>query len=566
MHSTPPTPKIERSILLFLLCWFTINCLQAFFTELHPDEAYYWVYSRYLDWGYFDHPPMIALFIKAGYALFQNELGLRLMVVIATTCSIYITWLIAQSYKVSAKTFILLSTPLFVLHIYGFIATPDAPLLLASTLFYYQFRKYQQKDQLSSAFLLALLSACLVYSKYHGILLIGFTLLSDLSIVKRKSFWLIPGLSILLFMPHLYWQFSHDFPSIKYHLVDRSAKPYSFDNTTNYFLNELLISGPLTGILVFYFGWKQKTLRDRFLRTLKFNFIGVFLFFFITSFKGWVEAHWTLIGFIPALILAAIYVEKNPKWKPIYQPLALSGIALIIGLRLLFVIPNSNTKHLPVLRDFFGAKEWAKVMAEKSAGKPIIFQDRFQEPSLYLFYSKSAIPAIGICSWDYRKTQFDIWDMEEQLQGKPAYYVSRGREITAADSFQTSKGAFFGFAIDQLNSYQKLVISCNIDVVTEQTKDIPISIYNPYPYAIHLADTGKSPTTLLYSYWKNGKIQQTDTSSLHLDTTIPSGADVQFKLPINTNLEPGNYHLLISLRTFPFLPSLNARTIPVLIH
>src|SRR5579862_2769325 len=32
---------------------------------LAPDEAYYWVWSRALAPGYFDHPPMIALWIRA---------------------------------------------------------------------------------------------------------------------------------------------------------------------------------------------------------------------------------------------------------------------------------------------------------------------------------------------------------------------------------------------------------------------------------------------------------------------------------------------------------------------
>lgn len=40
-----------------LLVYFVINILQAAFLELHFDEAYYWLYSRNLDWGYFDHPP-----------------------------------------------------------------------------------------------------------------------------------------------------------------------------------------------------------------------------------------------------------------------------------------------------------------------------------------------------------------------------------------------------------------------------------------------------------------------------------------------------------------------------
>lgn len=39
-----------------LLLVFVINCLQAAFTELSDDEAYYWMYAQHLDVGYFDHP------------------------------------------------------------------------------------------------------------------------------------------------------------------------------------------------------------------------------------------------------------------------------------------------------------------------------------------------------------------------------------------------------------------------------------------------------------------------------------------------------------------------------
>ncbi|HTK46544.1 MAG TPA: hypothetical protein VL328_01030, partial [Gemmatimonadaceae bacterium] len=36
---------------------------------LFPDETYYWDWSRRLAGGYFDHPPMIAVLIRAGTAL-----------------------------------------------------------------------------------------------------------------------------------------------------------------------------------------------------------------------------------------------------------------------------------------------------------------------------------------------------------------------------------------------------------------------------------------------------------------------------------------------------------------
>lgn len=59
----------------FYASWFLLSLLQAATTGLFDDEAYYWVYSQYLDWGYFDHPPMIAWLIKLGTSLFAGELG-----------------------------------------------------------------------------------------------------------------------------------------------------------------------------------------------------------------------------------------------------------------------------------------------------------------------------------------------------------------------------------------------------------------------------------------------------------------------------------------------------------
>jgi len=31
--------------------------------QLHPDEAYYWLWSRHLDIAYYDHSPLVAYFI-----------------------------------------------------------------------------------------------------------------------------------------------------------------------------------------------------------------------------------------------------------------------------------------------------------------------------------------------------------------------------------------------------------------------------------------------------------------------------------------------------------------------
>ena len=87
--------KHSKTVIFFLGMWVILNLLQAFFTELAHDEAYYWLYGKYLDWMYFDHPPVTGLLIKMGYFLIPNELGVRLFIVLSTTITLYMIWHLA---------------------------------------------------------------------------------------------------------------------------------------------------------------------------------------------------------------------------------------------------------------------------------------------------------------------------------------------------------------------------------------------------------------------------------------------------------------------------------------
>jgi 4-amino-4-deoxy-L-arabinose transferase-like glycosyltransferase len=124
---------------LFLVLWGILNLVQARLTPLNNDEAYYWMYSKYLAWGFFDHPPMIALMIKIGYRLFQNELGVRLIIVLSQLAALTIIWATTEKEQRQNKEniffFFMLAAILPVLNIYGFFATPDAPLILFTAVF-----------------------------------------------------------------------------------------------------------------------------------------------------------------------------------------------------------------------------------------------------------------------------------------------------------------------------------------------------------------------------------------------------------------------------------------------
>ena len=71
--------------LMFLL---VVRLYWGAWLGLAEDEAYYWVWSQKLGWGYFDHPPMIAYWIAAGdWILGKSELGLRFFPILLPTLS-----------------------------------------------------------------------------------------------------------------------------------------------------------------------------------------------------------------------------------------------------------------------------------------------------------------------------------------------------------------------------------------------------------------------------------------------------------------------------------------------
>ncbi len=61
--------------------------------NLAEDEAYYWLWSTHLASGYYDHPPMIAYWIRAGTAIFgQTEFGVRFIGLLSAIAGSYLLY------------------------------------------------------------------------------------------------------------------------------------------------------------------------------------------------------------------------------------------------------------------------------------------------------------------------------------------------------------------------------------------------------------------------------------------------------------------------------------------
>lgn len=137
------------------------------------------------------------------------------------------------------------------LNVYGFITTPDASLIFFSALFLLVYQSYLSEATWPKALLMGLLMALMMYSKYHAGLLLALIILSNLSLLKDSKFWVAVLIAIMLYFPHILWQFEADFPSFRYHLYQRSSS-FEWDYLFEYIPNQLVVFNPFTfGAMVY---------------------------------------------------------------------------------------------------------------------------------------------------------------------------------------------------------------------------------------------------------------------------------------------------------------------------
>src|SRR5690242_9086970 len=76
----PSDARLVLNTVLVIVALVVLRLVAAAWTPLTFDEAYYWMWSKALSGGYYDHPPMVALVIRAGtLTAGDSELGVRLV-------------------------------------------------------------------------------------------------------------------------------------------------------------------------------------------------------------------------------------------------------------------------------------------------------------------------------------------------------------------------------------------------------------------------------------------------------------------------------------------------------
>ncbi len=538
MSTQPPETfiKSEHFILsnrnfriLFYSSLFIINLFQAWRTELFDDEAYYWVCSRFLDWGYFDHPPMIALLIRIGSFIFPSELGVRISSVILSTISIYLLEKLIK--PENQKLFYSIILSILMLQLGGIVAVPDIPLFFFTVLFFIVYKKFIEDAGIIQILSISVVIALLIYSKYHGVLVVLFTLLSNHKLLTKPATYIVILFSFLLLIPHFLWQIEHDYPSIQYQLFERVSPPYSISFTSDFILGQLLMAGPLIGWLIIWAAFKYKTVTiiDK---TMLYMLVGFYVLFFISSFFTRTEVNWTIPIIVPLVYLAYNYLKNDPKKSEWIYRLLPFTLIILIALRVFMMMDISIVKFIPK-DEFHQNKSWAAEIKKEAGGLPVIFTNSYQRASKYWFYSGDT--AFSLNTYKYRRSGYNFWPLEKQLQKKTVFLVGSEHAEFMNSFISTPRLNHASTKIDSFHSYSQISISNSSELVLK-SNSLKCSLKISYPSDISKW-TFSEDTKLMMIIYPTDKSKPILVNTPYIVDGSRNEIIIDLKLPVLTYAE-----------------------------
>jgi 4-amino-4-deoxy-L-arabinose transferase-like glycosyltransferase len=324
-----------RNTSLAVLGMVALRLVAAAWTPLTFDEAYYWMWSKNLAGGYYDHPPMVALVIRLGTLIAgDTELGVRLVSILLGLPMSFAVFrsaaILFGGTRVAATAAVLLNVTLMAA-VGTLIATPDSPLLVASCFVLFFLAKLLESGRGLWWLAVGAAVGCALLSKYTA-LLFGPAILIWLLIVPKQRRWLLtpwPYLGALfafaLFAPVVYWNSQHHWVSFLKQIGDRVR----FEDFHPRFIAELVptqiaFATPLVFILGSMglhalFRRKAGALSARVL--IDVMFWTITLYFLWHSLHARVEANW-FAPVYPAFAVAAAVAAHLARWETRLQSVA----------------------------------------------------------------------------------------------------------------------------------------------------------------------------------------------------------------------------------------------------
>lgn len=410
-------------LILLVTIWHVFLAGQV---NLSVDEAHYALYGRFLDWSYFDHPPMVGWLNAFALQWGQSDRALRILPALFFALSNGLLYLLATRlfpafHWIGFWTLALINSA-FMFQLLSISMLPDTPLIFASLAVVWQLLNLRDMPATSSqsfrsALWLGFWLGIAALSKYTAITLVlslGLIVLIERRFdwFKNKGLWLAITLTAIMTTPILIWNAQHDWLSFLYQIHHGTQETHW---QWQRFINSQLAQMGVYSLLLFILGiglmlsyWKTPS--DKSTRLLSLFALPIIVLFgwnsgYEMSLPHWTQLAWLLIS--PAVVYRCWQLWHH-RWLRIgvYTSSVISlSLSVLLNSQLAWPWMPFAEKH-NIVRELHG---WPEAIAEAKILQqdlPVpLFASNWTQASRLAWY---ATPQ-PVYVTDNRFDQFDLW-------------------------------------------------------------------------------------------------------------------------------------------------------------
>ena len=368
---------------------------------LSADEAYYWLWSRHLAVGYFDHPPAIAYVIRFGTLLFgDTSFGVRFG---GTLLSLPASWLVWRSAKIltdddgiAARACLFFNLTLMIAA-ETMAATPDAPSIPAAAAFLFCLAKLRQSGKASWWLAAGVAAGLGLLAKYTAFFL-GAGALAWLLLDRDARRWLLTpwpylggALAALIFAPNLLWNADHGWLTFAFQFGRIGVGHLTARYIVEFLGAQLVLASPLILLLAGIGLVRARRGEGLFLPAALIW--PSLLYFLFHALHDRVQGNWPCYLY-PALAILAAAMAARPASRTMRltaagaAPLAALMLALVYAQALFGILPLGRSDPLTrLLGGGIPAVAQQLQALQKSAGASAILTSDYETTAWPRFYS-----------------------------------------------------------------------------------------------------------------------------------------------------------------------------------
>ena len=403
VSSSPAFPvTLSRWLLGVGLASLLLRLWLAVTFPISGDEAFFYWWGVYPDWGYSDHPPMVGWLIAlVRSALGDSTLAIRLpAVLLPLGLGAALWWALKPVDRVRAAWAVLFFwlAPLNWLYI---IITTDTPLIFWSALSVAALMRADRRAQFDRAAaglyaLSGLFLGCAFLSKYFSVVL-GLAYVAYFALYRRER---LAGLALLVLcaLPgpaiNIAYNLSHGWANIMFNVYNRNeAELFEWRKPLTYLgMMAYLITPAALWLAVKY---RQALLATAKSQRLLACLVAVpLVFFMLLSAKKVIGLHWVL-SFYPFGFAWLAFALPADQLKTCARGLAVFAALHVLAVAGLYMTTLETWRSAKIYPQIVRSIKTAEILQKAAAPGAVLMGDSYTSASIYGFERRQYMPVFG---------------------------------------------------------------------------------------------------------------------------------------------------------------------------